>query len=92
MKRLTPRRRGIRYPKRPWARGFRKRPPGLLERVAGFAGNECRVAAVRKIPRQDLESGVYAHLGVGWEGEGPKGHRFESCQAFHSTPRREAER
>lgn len=71
MKRSSPRRRSSRYPKRPWKRSLRKLPLGILERVASFAGNDCRVACVRKVTQQEIESGIYAHIGLSWDGERP---------------------
>jgi hypothetical protein len=71
MKRSSPRR-GSRYPKRPWKHGYRKLPPGILARVSSFAANDVRVGCTRKISRQALESGIYAHIGLGWDSERPK--------------------
>lgn len=56
---------------RPWKQNLRKLPPGLLERAAGFTGDECRAACTRRIGRQELEDGGFAHLSIGWDGERP---------------------
>lgn len=71
---VSPSRRHRHRPQRPWKRSFRKLPPGVLERVAGFARDECQAACVRRIGRQEIEDGVFAHIGMQWDGDKPAFH------------------
>lgn len=50
-----------------WKRNFLRVPNDLKEAVANFKGDLFVVAQTKKIPVQDIASGVYAHIGLKFE-------------------------
>jgi hypothetical protein len=51
---------------KPWKQSLRAVPRNILEAVSHFASDAIVVACVRRIPKSQVEEGVYAHLGIHW--------------------------
>lgn len=52
----------------PWKRGFLKIPPSVSQALSTMRTDLILVAATKKIPKRDIERGLYAHLGLRAEG------------------------
>lgn len=52
----------------PWKSNYLRIPPFVTEALRKIEGDLIQVAATKKIPRADIESGQYAHVGLRAEG------------------------
>lgn len=57
---------------RPWQKSFRAIPPFIRRRVEALQDNSCRVGCTRKITKSQLESGLFAHIGLGRDENQPQ--------------------
>jgi len=54
-----------------WQRNFRRIPPRVIERVESLSPGAIVVGAVKRIPKSDIEDGIYRHLGLIIDGNEP---------------------
>jgi hypothetical protein len=54
---------------RAWKKNFRAMPEDILAKVNSIAGDDFKVACVKKIPAADIAAGKYAHIGLVMEDE-----------------------
>jgi hypothetical protein len=52
-----------------WKKNFRTMPEDVLAKVNSIAGDDFKVACVKKIPAADIVAGKYAHIGLVMEDE-----------------------
>ncbi|MFK4794950.1 hypothetical protein [Sphingobium sp. ZW T5_29] len=48
----------------PWKRGYLKVPPKVVASLGKIEGRLVQVAATKRVHRQDIEAGIYAHVGL----------------------------
>jgi hypothetical protein len=57
--------------KKPWKKNFLDVPEHIREEIASFESYSCVVACPVAIKASDIKVGLFAHLGIIWEGNEP---------------------
>lgn len=54
----------------PWKRGFLKAPAAVVKALKETSSQLIQVAGVKRVPKTDIEAGIYAHVGLTLDDDG----------------------
>ena len=54
--------------KQPWKKNFRSVPPHIQAQVLGLDTDDCIVSCASKLDLGKIQSGLFSHIGIAWDG------------------------